>query len=252
MLRRSRVGSSMDTSRLSNAVSRPGIDPRLNISLAYALDDSSVDKAHGHFVEVQLLPSEVEVTCRVPPQYAGDTFGEHKGLIYKDDELVIGIPDGDPAAGCFVLARPMSAVAKPSALAVSNPKDHITSLKKDLNYWVEVLGKGSFNIRSPQVRIGDENATEQLMLGTTYRDKESSLHSTLEAQLATLAGFITVAGASLTAGGPLTLLPPAGVAIAAAGAALTSAVTSITQMQTAIQQFEGFASKYLSPVANTK
>jgi len=278
MLRRTRVSTTPDLNRLSQGVQRPGIDPRVWCSLAVATEDEFFDKDHGCFVEVMLLPNGEELTCYVPQQYAGSDFGEHQQTIKANDQLVVTVPNGDPAEGGVVLARFHSKAAKPPQLAQQNPQDFVRVQEKDTSWRLKLQGSGqwvfegedevsvqsakkqtydcqTFIAKTGNVRLGAEDATEQVPLGTTWRAKESAMHSTLQSQLGTLIGFITTAGASLTTAGPLTLLPPAGVAIAAAGAALTSAVASITAMQLAITQYEteaALAQNLLSNVSKTK
>lgn len=276
MLRRSRVGTTPDLTRISAGVSRPGIDPRTWVSFGYTLAESSIDKDHGHYVEVKLLPSELELTCRVPSEYAGKQFGSHEGLLHQHDEVVVLIPDGDPNHGGILVSRLWSNNDPPPDLVANNPKDIVRVLETDINYRLTLQGQGQWlvegaddfhhhttkkatyeaddtvTLKTPKVRLGEEGATEKLVLGSTYRQAENTMNTQLASALATLMGLVTTAGASLTLAGPLTLLPPAGVAIAAAGAALTSAAAVITQMQTAIQTFDGSATQYLSDVSNTK
>ena len=150
MLRRSRVGTIPDLTRLSAGVSRPGIDPRINGSRAEALADSTIDKEHGHFVDVQLLPSGLELTCRVPQEYAGKDFGSHEGMIHEGDELYVLIPEGDPALGPIVIARVWSEKYPPPELVEKNPKDFVRVQEKDTNMRYKLEGKALI-----EIEIGD-------------------------------------------------------------------------------------------------
>jgi len=131
MLRRSRVGSTPDLTRISVGVQRAGIDPRINTSLAYTLKESTIDKEHGHFVDVKLLPSELELTCRVPQEYAGKSYGNHEGVIHANEEVYVALPDGDPAFGAFVIARVWSKSHPPPQEVVDHPKDIVRVIEKD-------------------------------------------------------------------------------------------------------------------------
>lgn len=277
MLRRSRVGSTPDTARLSAAVSRPGIDPRVWCSLAVATGESFVDADHGVFVEVKLLPSGEEYNCRVSSEYAGVGFGFYS-KIHKDDELVVLIPMGDPAEGCLVVARLWSASdTPPSELSDTGENEVVLVVEKDKTLRLITSGEGKVFIKSEdtvtlecdKVRLGEEEADEKLIIGSTYRDKQKTLDNGLisdltaaAAQLTSASTALTTAGAALTAAGPLVLLPPAGVSISAAGAAVTTAAAAvggaasqITSAVAKIQTFEtdGAANQdYLSNVSNTK
>ncbi len=265
MPRRSRVSSTIDMGRLSAAVSRPGIDPRIWCSYAYAMEDSSIDPDHGHFVDVKLLPTKLQVTVRVPQQYAGGRFGNNYGVIHKDDELVVLFPDGDPAAGGFAVMRAWSAADKPPELWTANPGDVGCVVEQDLNYRVLLSGTGEFLVESAQkaviaaptvvaeadnVRLGAEGATEALILGTTYRAQEFAMNTALQAGLATIAA----AGAQISAAGALHIIPIVGPMLAApllsaAGASISSGAAV---MSTAISTFDTGPTAYLSNVSKTE
>lgn len=260
---RSRVGTSVDIGKLSQALARPGIDTRTWLSLAYALGESVVDKEHGVFVDVMLAPTGERMTARVATEYAGAGFGFYGGAVHKDDELLVGVPLGDPAEGAVVLRRLWSAADKPPQQAIDAPSEVVLVVEKDKTHRTVTSGSGktlheseaSVTLKTGKVLLGDEDATEQVPLGTTWRSKEVELHNQLVTQLGTLSTLLTTAGASLSAAGPLVLLPPAGASISAAGAALTSAVTAVTNMASAITAYETAAStaqNFLSEVSKTK
>ncbi len=261
-LRRARVNTSVDIGRLSAGLARPGMDTRVWESVAYAQDESYLDPQHGIFVDVILAPTGEELTVRVGAEYAGNGFGLYLGTIHKDDELLVGVPLGDPSEGPVVLRRLWSAADKPPQEAIDHPEEILLVAEKNLNVRLIAKEDGKVYVKgetvtaeTDNVRLGAEDATEQVPLGTTWRAKESAMHSTLQTQLGTLSTLLGTAGGSLTTAGPLTLLPPAGAAIAAAGAALTSAVAAVTAMQTAIAQYEAEAAaaqNLLSEVSKTK
>lgn len=264
MPRRSRVSSTIDMGRLSAAVSRPGIDPRVWCSYAYAMSDSVIDADHGHFVDVKLLPTKLQVTVRVPQQYAGGGFGNHYGVIHKDDELVVLFPDGDPASGGFAVMRAWNAADKPPELWNANPSDVGCVIEQDLNYRVLLTGTGEFLVESAQkaelraptvvahadhVFLGAETATDALILGTTYRAQEFAMNTAVLAGL----GTIAAAGAQISAAAALHIIPIVGPMIAspllaAAGASLTAGAGAMT---TAISTFDTGPTAYLSGVSKT-
>lgn len=263
MPRRTRIGSTPDIGRLSAALARPGMDTRTWVAHAYALGEQFLDEHHGSFVKVVVAPTGEEITARVPSPYAGNHFGLHLGQIHEQDELLVEIPLGDPAEGASVVARHWNAADLPSQEAIDNPDEVVWVIETDKTFRLITKGTGKVFIDSadtvtliaPHVQLGADETTppslEQVSLGTVWRAKEQAMHQSLQTALAALAGLITTAGSSLTTAGPLTLLPPAGVAIAAAGAALTSAVTQVTALQTAIATYETEAAANQNLLSNT-
>lgn len=272
MLRRTRVGSTIDLTRLAAGLSRPGIDPRIWFSYGFALSESRVDPVHGHLVEVQLQPSNSQVTIRVPQGFAGNSFGSSRGQIHKDDELVVAFPDGDPATGGVVSARLWSAADPPPQLVSDNPGDVVDVLEAGKNVRQLLSGGGQIQVegddemrwktsgkqfleaatvtlKTGNVRLGDEGATEQVILGTTYRTQEAIMNTQNQAayaQMATAAGLLATVSV-------FHLIPIVGPIIGAP--MLTSAATLLTaaiaQLIAASSAFEGAASGYLSSVSKT-
>jgi len=164
MLKRSRVGSSIDAQRLTQLVSRPGIDPRTWTSLAVALGDSVVDEKHGVFVDVMLVPTEEEYTARLAPGYAGSGFGLYYP-VKKDDELVVHAPSGDPANGLVASAILWSAADKPPQETVDEPEGVHLVVEPEKNLRLKVSGGGRVHVTSedrvvveaPQVHLGADN-----------------------------------------------------------------------------------------------
>lgn len=290
MLRRTRVGTTPDLARLSQGMQRPGIDPRVWASIAIALDEEFFDEKHGCFVEVRLLPNGEELTCYVPQAYTGGDFGEHQQTIHKDDQLFIAVPNGDPAEGGVVLTRFHSLVDKPPQLAKENPDDYVRVQETDTSWRLKLQGNGQWlfegaddvlhkttkkytieaetvTAKTEKVRLGAEGASQQLIFGTKHRAQQKTMHQGLMTDLAAAAAqlvaanvAINVAASSLTTAGPLTLLPPAGVAITAAGTGLQTAATAIsgtaTQLLNAVAKIAAFEASgppddYLSNVSKT-
>lgn len=266
-----RVNSTVDVARLAQAVSRPGIDTRIWCCLGYAMKDAVLDAEHGWMVDARMLPSGMETTLRIPQSNAGSGFGASEGPILKDDELAAVFPDGDPAAGGFVIARSWSASDVPPDLAVQNSADIVRVLKKDTSYRVKLTGTGiirmeaedkaylagsTVTLESSNVRLGAENATEQYVLGTTFRSNLSTLDTAASTALTTLAGALIGAGASLVAVALdvtfVAAFPAVSALISAAGTALTTGGTALNAWITAIAAFNAQAPTHLSNVTKGK
>ncbi len=277
---KTRIGRKMDIGRLSSAVKRPGIDTRCWVSLAVALGDSFVDKDHGVFVNVILMPTEEEYTARVGAEYAGGGFGFY-AKIKKADELFVGTPSWDPWEGIVVLKRMWSAADLPPQQAIDDPEEVMLIIEQDKNLRMVVSGSGQifveaednvnlkttkqviaesdgdFSIKSgatalieaaikvvassPKVLLGSDAAPDALVKGTTYRIAEAVMNGTL-------GGSLTAAGSSLTTAGTDALFA---ASFAAAAAAIAAAGGSLTAAGAAVTAFEAAAATYLSLVSST-
>lgn len=253
MLRRTRVSSTPDTARIAKAVQRPGIDPRIWCAIAIATDEAQLDPAHGDYVDIRLLPHGEAMTAAISPRYAGPKFGDREGRVHKNDGLCVVIPSGDPAEGVHVVAKLWNAADTPPDLAVQNPEDLVRVVEMDK--WIRILLQGSgqwhlqadtATLKAPHVNLGDDAPTEQLVLGTTYRQNEAAMNSSMSATYTATATAFTAALATLSA------IPPPTLAGAAVAAALVPLQTMLTSLGTAIQNFEAATAQYLSNVSKTK
>lgn len=114
-----RVSTSLDISKLGEALSRPGIDPRCWVSLA-TIEDIAIDPDEGIFADVFLMPSRQTLTARVMSPYIGDGYGLFFPL-KVGDEVLVGWPSGDPMMGLCILGRLFSPTDKPSLQFSKNP-----------------------------------------------------------------------------------------------------------------------------------
>lgn len=256
-----RKSTSPDVGRVSAGLQRPGMDTRVWSSLAYAVDDSAAFE-DGVFVDVVLLPTEEKLTARVPAEYAGAGFGMY-AKIYKNDELLIEIPRGDPAEGAIVSRRLWNKRAGPPEQAVAEPEDVLLVVKPEKTLRLITSGAGKVFIKSasvvvvdaPSVRLGEEAAAEQYVLGTTFRANLTTLDTAAQAALTAMATGLSTAGGALASvgAGPFAVaFPTAAAAIAAAGAAITAAGAAISGWLSALAAFEGQASTHLSNVTKGK
>ena len=115
---------------------------------------------------------------------------------------------------------------------------------------INIKAQKKVQIDAEAVYIGQ--ASESMMLGTTYRAQEGQLNTRLSASFAALAAQATVAGTALNAAAQAMKAPIVGAIAAGTGpiqiAALAiSAMTSLlTQLATSLQSFEAQAPRYLS------
>jgi hypothetical protein len=158
----SRVLSSIDVSRLADAVSRPGIDPRVWVSYAIVQSEPVVETAQGQqdvFVDVLLVPTMQPDTARLCADYAGNGFGLYAPL-HKDDEVVVIAPSGDPDEGLVIARRCWSPSDLPPAEAGQFPDDVLLVVEPGKNVRITTSGGG-------KVFLGDTEATQPVALGGT-------------------------------------------------------------------------------------
>lgn len=124
--------------------------------------------------------------------------------------------------------------------------DEIT-VKGDKTCTIEMSDK--VFIKSAGVHVG--GASEDWMMGSTFRQQQQTLHNTMLGQLNTLSGLISTAATSLQAASVAQKVPVAGAIAASvplqlAATALTSAGPIFSALASAITSFEAQAATYLS------
>lgn len=243
MLNKTRILGSMDISRLGAAIARPGIDTRVWVSLAVALGESHVDPDYGVFVDVQLLPSGEKYTARVSSEYAGNGFGFY-AKIHEKDDLIVSSPSGNPANGLVVSGRFWSAQDKPPQQAIDDADEVMLIVEKGKKLRLTVSGDGVAILEGPKVRLGSEDADENLILGKTFRQNQKTMDTDLYSDLLSAASFLNAAGTDTALVGLASL----------AAAALVNAGASLQLAANAVNTFETSAGSddYLSQVTNTK
>ena len=176
MSKRTRVGTKIDAQRLAALASRPGIDPRMWISLCVV--DKVVTEAAGQgqggsggvFVDVFVMTTATtdddgnvvaqKETVRLAPAYAGNGFG----LYFpprQGDEVLVAWADGDPDHGGLLIGRAWSASDPPPQLAVNNPDDALLIVEKDCNLRIVTQGQGNavIAVDKGKVLLGSETGT---------------------------------------------------------------------------------------------
>ena len=200
---RSRVISGIDTERLSNAVSRPGIDPRIWVSYAVLTDDPVVDMDPGDqdvIANVMLMPSGTIETARVGSIYAGNGFGLYTPL-YKGDEVLVVAPSGDPDQGLVITQRLWSpSDPPPDGL---NIEDLTLVIQPDKNLRIKTLGGGNvyLTVDTGKIYLGSLDGTEPAAKG-------QSLKTYLEAITQVFNTHLHVCAAPGSPSGPPVSPPP--------------------------------------------
>jgi hypothetical protein len=165
---RSRVTSGIDVNRLANAVSRPGIDPRVWVSYAVCTSEPVVETRSGQqdvFVDVLLLPSGQPETARVGASYAGNGFGFYAPL-HKDDEVLVCAPSGDPDEGLVVTQRLWSPADPPPEAAATYPEDVTLVVEEGKSLRIAVAGDGKVYLGDTEATRGAARLDDEVTLGT--------------------------------------------------------------------------------------
>lgn len=204
---RSRVTSGIDVNRLANAVSRPGIDPRVWVSYAVCTSEPVVETRSGQqdvFVDVLLLPSGQPETARVGASYAGSGFGFYAPL-HKDDEVLVCAPSGDPDEGLVVTQRLWSPADPPPEAAATYPEDVTLVVEEGKALRLNVSGGG-------KVYIGGNDDTQPVVLGQALLDyfntaltgliAQLNSHTHLSASVGTPTGTASASTPPITFSGP--------------------------------------------------
>ena len=186
------IRSGVDMFRLSKLASRPGVDPRLWLTLA-TVTDVAFDAEHGMFADVQFMPDGDRETCLIGSDYAGNGFGEWLPL-KTGDVVLVAVSHGDPGAGCVLIKRIFTGSALPpsdfknpnSASAMDARTDPVFRIEDGATLHiiaqaganislelagggkialaatgagtVEITAEGTITVNSPDVRLGDGGA----------------------------------------------------------------------------------------------
>lgn len=184
---RSRVISGIDTERLANAVSRPGIDPRIWISYAVLMTEPYVETTEGQqdvVADVMLLPSGMIETARVSAIYAGNGFGLYAPL-HIDDEVLVLAPSGDPDEGMVITQRLWSPADLPPVELAENTEDVLLVVETDKNLRIKTLGAGNviLAVDTGKVFLGAETGTEPAAKGTSLKGYLDSLVTSIQTHI---------------------------------------------------------------------
>ena len=220
MLKHTRKTGILDVGRLAEAVSMPGIDPRTWLS--FAIVTAVGHDAEGFFADVTMVPGMVKIPCRVGQSYAGPSFGS-SSPVDINDEVVVVIPDGNPANGGVVIACLYSKSDPPPQDALNNPSDLVTVVKPGQNLRIGVSSGG-------KCFFGQTNATDAAVVGTTYRSNEDTFFSAVSSFASAVSTY--VAAIQSTA-------DPVGISSGKMEAACAA-------LQSAVSTFQSKSSSYLS------
>lgn len=205
-----RASTTPDMSRMSRAVQRPGIDPRVWCVRGW-VKAYHLDADHGAFVDVLLQTGEEE-TARVGEGYAGAGYGDH-GSLQADDEVLMVAPMGNYNSGLVVVARLHSKSDPPSQIAADHPQDRLVHLKsgQTLRVVVEGAGNAVLAVDAGRLLLATEQADQRFLRGDDYQQAQLQMLQSWQAFLGALGTY---------AGAIQPIADPGGAATTALGTAM--------------------------------
>ncbi len=234
--------------RVANAVSRPGIDPRVWLTLA-VVRDVGYDVDEGIFVDVQFQPSGTIETCLLGAPYAGAEFGAYFP-VNVDDTVLVAVPSGDPSTGPILIQRMWNSGDKPHAdfqsededeeptqdvvlriqpgsklkirtsddgdgveITVEGDGDALIQATGNGKVLIQATGDGNIVVQATgdgKVFLGGTSGTEPIPLATTLKNFLTSVRNDVNTALVFLQTHVHLAmGPTSLTGAPLGGAPPA-------------------------------------------
>lgn len=162
-----RIGTVPDISRMGEALSRPGIDPRRWICFAVVtdvfVDRDAADGDSGIFADVEILPDGNEETAIVGAAYTFDGGGLYAPP-QKGEMVVVAAIEGDPDLGLIIIAQVGMAPDLPPEEADAGDGEPSVDiiLKARKNARVRIISDGAevfIEARNSTVRVQAETVT---------------------------------------------------------------------------------------------
>jgi hypothetical protein len=258
--RRTRLGPQIDISRMARGLARPGADTRHWVSYATVAaidDDGEIDLSNpnalvispgGIDVDVVLEPSGYPMTCTYGQAAAAFFFA---GPLRVGDQVLVEIPDGDAS----MIGRIVGPTSGPNGAADVIPigpdgkplfqNDRVLLMSKGVPIELRTSAGQSLLLNPDgSIQIGGKDATQQLVLGTTYRGQEGTMNQNIITALSTFS-------AAVEAMTPVDIAIITGLA-ATVGAMLTAFKVFAPVWLAALQAFESGSDAYLSAKNKTK
>lgn len=154
---------SFDVARASEALSRPGIDPRTFTSLAIVNKVNAT--AAGVYCDVTTIMG-VQETAALVPDYAGDGYGFY-APIEVGHMVLIAIPEGEFATGARIIGHVWDAGDPPPAEVVDHPTDVALVVKPGTTIRITVSGGGQVLLGSSDASKGVARETDPVAFDLT-------------------------------------------------------------------------------------
>lgn len=182
---RTSVRTRPDVNALASAVSRPGVDPRVWITLA-VVTELGYDPDEGPFADLQYQPNGDQETALIGSNYAGAEFGDWSSVEIGDTVLV-AVPMGDPGNGPTIICRMWNAGDKPFAEMQDADdsevptQNRVLRVKPGKKFQLVISGDGA------RIELAQKDATQSFVRGDDYADAEGEFLDALDTFVQTLA-----------------------------------------------------------------
>lgn len=193
------VRTGIDVGRLAAAAKRPGIDPRVWLTLA-VVQDVGFDPDEGIFVDLQYQPSGELETALLGAPHAGNGFGAYFP-VKVDDTVLVAVPMGDPGHGPIIICRMWNAGDPPAAdfgdgeEAVS---DTILRVEDGTAYRVFAKnGDVSLQAEDGKVELSKVGASQSFVRGDDQKDALDAFLDALKAWAALVKSGIEAGGGTI-------------------------------------------------------
>jgi hypothetical protein len=151
------MSDQIDTRKIAEAVSYPGIDPRSHFGQAIVTAVS----ADGLYCDIHIIPQQIDETATVMPIYGGPGWGFYLP-VYVGQLVMIATPDGDYAHGNRIIGAAWDAGDPPPPEVAEHPSDVLLRVQDGKTVRMVVSGGGNAVIEvrgDGKVLLGDETAT---------------------------------------------------------------------------------------------
>lgn len=168
----------VDVAKMSEGLSRPGIDPRMFVDLAI-VTHVLVDDGGCHY-DVTTIGGMNETVALSPP-YGGSRYGFYFP-VFVDQMATLVVPDGKFNAGARMVGATWDPGTPPPQEAVDHPDDVALVVQPGQTVRIIVSGGGNAVIEARdggKVKVGSEDADSPALNGIDGADFVAALQAAL-------------------------------------------------------------------------
>lgn len=193
-----------DVAKISEAISRPGIDPRKFVDLAVVTTVAVA--GDGVHADVTTVDGMHETAALTTP-YGGAGYGFY-APIQLDDFVLLAVPDGKYNAGARIIGRIWDPGSPPPAEVTAHPEDVALVVRPGQTIRIVVSGGGDIVLTARdggKILAGDDDADDPVMRKSdvaAFIANYYASHTHVVAGVQTGSGAVTSAIPLLTAQAP--------------------------------------------------
>ncbi len=239
----------LDLNLLSEALARPGMDPRVWVSYGLVApetaDHKSVefDAPWGPTVWVVLQPHRQIVACRVAGHVAGNGEGEWAPFLAGDEVLVV-VPEGDTRAVPVIVGRLNNELdVFPEYVAGQKTDSNLFSFRRQLGSYL-IEGDSAIILRSAgtgamigidetgnlTLRNGDGTVFKLGATGSAMMNADGDLQLALDTDEKSVNMMAGGSGFKLASSGPSSMMTASTLELSACGASAAEHLVTLEQL----------------------